>query len=398
MGPAVSECGRYQSTRVAGACDRNATTVSDHTRVLCWPRTQPSFERPHSRMRSRTLAVAFATTLIAALVPLSGCQAPKVIESVWPKAVSERSVPKPAGPPRWPLTGLAAPSLDAARLRVVSVKIENSTPARPQSGLDQADVVYETVTEGGITRFNALYQSRAPKVVGPVRSARVSDFYIVPQYHALFAHVGGESNVMKVFADRKKYSDMDQFFNPSPYWRSHDRSAPHNTYADVTRIRGEAVRKRKYAAMLEIKGLAFSLASSAATPTITQLTVPFAPDNKVVWRYDAKSGTYLRSINGKAHVDKTSRKQYRATNVVVLWTQVRGRSRRDAAGSSTVEIVLSGTGRASVFRNGQRYDGTWEAGLDAPPTFRAANGPAIKLAPGNTWFQVIANDQNIVMR
>jgi hypothetical protein len=349
-------------------------------------------------MRSRTLAVAVATALIAALLSLSGCQAPKVIESVWPKAVSERAIPKPAGPPRWPLTGLAAPSLEAARLRVVSVKIENSSPARPQSGLDLADVVYETVTEGGITRFNALYQSRAPKVVGPVRSARASDFYVVPQYHALFAHVGGESNVMKVFADRKKYSDMDQFFNPSSYWRDHDRSAPHNMYVDVPRLRGDAVRSRKFAATLEIKGLAFSRASAAATPTITQVTVPFAPDNKVVWRYDRKSGTYLRAINGKAHVDKLSRKQYRAANVVVVWAQVRGRSHRDVAGSAAVEIVLAGTGRVSVFRNGQRYDGTWEAGLDAPPTFRAANGQSIRLAPGNTWFQVIANDQNIVMR
>jgi hypothetical protein len=70
----------------------------------------------------------------------------------------------------------------------------------------------------------------------------------------------------------------------------------------------------------------------------------------------------------------------------------------DAAGSSSLEIVLKGTGRASVFRDGQRFDGAWTAGADAPPLFKAEDGSTIKLSPGNTWFQVIANSQNIVLQ
>lgn len=353
-------------------------------------------DRPVSQSRIAT-AIA-CTILVLTAATAAGCEAPKVIDSVWPKATSERAVPKPAGAPRWPLTGIEAPTPEATRMRVVSVKIENSQPARPQSGLDQADIVYETVTEGGITRFNALFQSKAPKVVGPVRSARASDFYIVPQYKALFAHVGGESNVMKEFSNRERYNDMDQFFNPAPYWRSRDRSAPHNMYMDVNRLRSDAVAKRKYLAEMEVKGLAFARAGAGATPTVTSVTIPFAADNKVTWRWDAAGGTYLRSINGKAHTDKVSRKQYRATNVVVLWAQVRGRSHVDSAGNPTIEIILSGTGRASVFRGGQRFDGTWQAGTDAPPVFKAANGQTIKLAPGVTWFQVIENSQDIVMK
>ena len=110
-----------------------------------------------AQRRSRALASVFAALLIVSVGLQSGCKAANVIDSAWPKAVSERSVAKPAGPPRWPLTGLDAPTSDAVTARVVSVKIENAPPARPQSGLDQADVVYETVTEGGITRFNALF-------------------------------------------------------------------------------------------------------------------------------------------------------------------------------------------------------------------------------------------------
>ena len=88
----------------------------------------------------------------------------------WPEADTERTVAKPAEPPRWPLTGLEAPSAEAITQRVVSVKIENSAEARPQTNLQLADVVYESVTEGGITRFNAIFHSQAPEVVGPVRS------------------------------------------------------------------------------------------------------------------------------------------------------------------------------------------------------------------------------------
>lgn len=348
-------------------------------------------------MRSRVLASVAAAVLFVSIASLSGCKAAGVIDSVWPKAVSERAVAKPTGPSRWPLTGLEAPSAEAVLTRVVSVKIENSRPARPQSGLDQADVVYETVTEGGITRFNALFQSRAPKVVGPVRSARPSDFYVVPQYHALFAHCGGESNVQTTLADRRKYDDLDQFFSPAPYWRSRDRPAPHNMYTDIARLRAEG-RKKGFAAAKEIKGLAFGPASAATAPGITLLTVPFALDNKVSWRWDAKSRTYARSINGKPHIDRVSKKQYHARNVVVMWAQVVGRSHTDAAGTPTVEIVMAGSGRVSVFRDGRRYDGTWEAGLTGPPAFRATDGHTIKLAPGVTWFQVIENSRNIVMK
>jgi len=115
------------------------------------------------------------------------------VVSNWPGATGERPAPKPAEPLVWPLTGLTAPSSEAISSRVVSVKIENSREARPQAALQSADVVYESVTEGGITRFNALFHSQAPTTVGPVRSARLSDTDIVPQYKALFCFSGASA-------------------------------------------------------------------------------------------------------------------------------------------------------------------------------------------------------------
>jgi len=344
-------------------------------------------------MRYRYVA---ALAVVLALTGLSGCKAPTALDTAWPFAVSERAVTQPAGTPRWPLTGLEAPSADAIRTRVVSVKIENAPAARPQTGLDRADIVYETVTEGGITRFNALYQSYTPKAVGPVRSARPSDFAIVPQFHALFAHCGGDKSVRKELADKTRFDDMDQFFNPGPYWRSKDRSAPHNLYLDIAKLRVAATTKRGYPAAADVKGPAFARSSSAATPSVTLLTVPFSTSNKVTWRYKAASGTYARGINGKAHVDQASGKQYMTKNVVVLWAKVTRYT--ESRNSQLHDIQLVGSGRASVFHDGQRIDGTWDAGEDSPPVLRAADGRVISLAPGKTWFQVIGNDQSIVMK
>jgi hypothetical protein len=334
-------------------------------------------------------AMTTALMLCFAATALAGCRADNVIEAVWPKAVSERAAPRPPAPPKWPLTGLDAPDEAATRTRVVSVKIENSPAARPQSNLDQADIVYETVTEGGITRFNALFQSMSPEMVGPVRSARLSDTYIVPQYHALFAHCGGDPDLRAELADKSRFDDVDQFFNPAAYWRGGGR-----LLTDIAKVRTQGIDKRGYEATLQITGLAFKKAPPSGAPTCTAVTVPFSSGNSVTWAYDAASRVYARSINGKPHTDRESKRQYTASNVVVLWAKVRG-VKTTKWGSPVLEIQLNGSGRASVFRDGARIDGTWTTAGKEPPVFKAPDGTTIKLAPGNTWFQVIANDQNI---
>jgi hypothetical protein len=342
----------------------------------------------NSRIRSTLVVI-----LIAALAAMVGCTGSTALQALWPAAASERVVPKPAGTPRWPLTGLEAPSFDATQIRVVSVKIENSPAARPQTGLDKADVVYEVIAEGGITRFHAIFQSQVPKVAGPVRSCRPPDLYIIQQYRSLLAHVGGPRVVRNILAsNRTKYNDMDQFFNPASYYRVSTRAAPHNMYMDITKLRGFATTKRGYPATETITGLEFARSSAAVTPTVTQITAPVSPSNKSQWKYDPATGLYARSMNGRPHKDAVTGKQLTARNVIVLWARI---TPYPGDKKGVVDIKLTGTGRASVFIGGQRIDGTWEAGTQGPPVFRAAEGRPIKLAPGNTWIQVMGTTQSI---
>jgi hypothetical protein len=291
---------------------------------------------------------------------------------------------------------MPAPSAEAVTVRVVSVKIENSPAARPQTGLDKADVVYEVIAEGGITRFHCLFQSQVPAVVGPVRSCRPPDLYVIRQYHSLLAHVGGPKSVRNILASsRTKYNDMDQFFNPASYWRVKTRAAPHNMYLDITKLRGFATSKRGYPATETITGFEFAPASLSATPAVKTVNVPVASTSKVQWRFDAVARTYARFMNGTPHKDAVSGKQLTARNVVVLWAKI---SPYPGDKHGVVDIKLAGTGKVSVFTGGQRIDGTWTAGTDAPPVFRASDGSTITLDPGNTWIQVLGLTQKITAK
>lgn len=350
-------------------------------------------------MRSRALRLALLALIVLGMLPASGCkQVQKTIVSLWPKAESERTVQRPNDEIFWPLTGLKATKADAVSRRVVSVKIENSPEARPQTNLQHADVVYETITEGGITRFNALFHSNRPETVGPVRSARLSDTYIVPQYNALFFFAGASTYVNGQLRKRAKIENLSEDIGVSfPYFRSHDKPAPHNLYLMMDRVDATA-KKRGYPLTQTVRGFAFDRSGEATGPKVAEIYIPYSPAANARWVYDSATKRYSRWENGTPHVDKGTGKQLTARNVVVMWAQMKATGHRDVAGSETFDVVLDGKNRVSIFRDGMRFDGTWNTDNTTPPTFRAEDGTILRLSPGNTWFQVIPSSVNIRMK
>ncbi|NTW29562.1 MAG: DUF3048 domain-containing protein [Coriobacteriia bacterium] len=349
-------------------------------------------------MTARVRTCVLIAASVAALSLLAGCSGGKTaaITSPWPVASVEPTVSKPAEVVRWPLTGLPAKNPTDITRRPISVKIENSPEARPQFGLNSADVVYESVTEGGITRFNCIFQSTLPASVGPVRSARLSDLWVVPQYQAILFFSGASTSVNAAVVAAKLPNMSQDVGVTVPYSRVSTRVAPHNLFLDTAKAYSDSL-KRGIPTTLAIKGLSYTFSSLASTPTATSVYVPFSTVNRVTWTYDAPSKTYLRVNDGKVHLDAATGKQVAARNVVVLWA-VHTPAVPDANGAPTYDITLGGTGRVSVFRDGQRFDGTWTAEKNSPPTFKNADGVPIKLAPGNTWFQVISMDTPITVK
>lgn len=136
--------------------------------------------------------------------------------------------------------------VDPAELnkKIMTVVIENHPDARPQSGLDKASIVYETLAEGGITRFLAVFQENEVAEIGPVRSARIYFLDWVLEYDALFAHIGGNIAALDQIGPLK-IQDINQFYNANYFWRDNSRVAPHNVYTTTDKLRA-AGEKAKY--------------------------------------------------------------------------------------------------------------------------------------------------------
>lgn len=345
-------------------------------------------------MRARRVPAAFLTAI--ACIFIAGCSNHATITSaVWPYASREATSDAPAGLVKWPLTGEEVrPGSDASR-RALSVKVENDAQARPQVGLGLADVVYETITEGGITRFNAIFHSRMPLRIGPVRSARLSDATIVSQYRALFFFSGSSASVREALkrADVKNLSPDAGV--SAPYSRAGDRRPPHNEFLDTTKAY-DAVRRLGLSSTGAPSRLLFGASSSIGEP-ISSVSIPFSPVANVQWRYDPATQSYVRYDGGKRQLDARDGRPVQAQNVVVMWTKYAPAS-RDRVGSTTYDISMTGSGRVSVFTAGRRYDGTWEAGDTAPPVLKAEDASSIKLMPGSTWFEVVPLNVNVTMQ
>ncbi|MFU8891176.1 MAG: DUF3048 domain-containing protein [Anaerosomatales bacterium] len=305
----------------------------------------------------------------------------------------------------WPLTGEVAPDADSIRTRVVSVKVENSAAARPQAGLAEADVVYETISEGGIPRFNALFHSSLPDRVGPVRSARLSDSYLVPQYGALFAYSGAnETTRQRIRA--AGIDDLGMEGHPALYERDTTRSAPHNVFASVAALQAVA-GDAGFTTVVAPRGFLFGdvpgsdaadadgAVSGTQAPSASQVAIPFAGGNDVVWAWDESAGGWLREVGGAPHADEDAEQPYRAANVVIMYAEMRETDMRDAAGSVVLDIRLDGSGEAVVLRDGRRYDLRWAASDGAPPRFEDAGGEQFPLAVGTTWIEVVPPGHNV---
>jgi hypothetical protein len=279
--------------------------------------------------------------------------------------------------------------------RPLGIMIENHTESRPQSGLSSADVIYEAVAEGGITRFLALFYCQDASFVGPVRSARVHFMNMLREYgeYPLYGHVGGANcdaetgsgcaNGAKADAlgiIRKlgwdSYNDMNQFGVPFPYyWRDYERlpnvATEHTVYSSTSKLWDYAKTKRKLTNVDE-EGVSWDKtfeswkfakdAPVAERGTASKIQLgfwtSFANDFSVVWNYDSSKNTYLRVNGGKPHLDKNTGKQLEAKNVIVVFAKESPAN--DGYEGGHILYALSGEGDALVFQNGKAIEATWK--------------------------------------
>ncbi len=288
--------------------------------------------------------------------------------------------------PVMPLTGLPIEDPALAGRPALVVKIDNHPEARPQSGLNQADIVYEENVEQ-LTRFAAVFQTSDPDPVGPIRSGREQDVELLGSLNKpIFAWSGGNPGVTAAIngSDFVVANVQTNARKASQSYRARDRGVPHNLYAQGSGL--------------------FTMAPEGAGPPPQQFAyrkdgeavagdpsagVELAMDGvKVRWAFDPKSGTYLRFQGGKAHND-AALGQVNAANVVVLVVDyVQSQIYAPSPIAQTV-----GTGEVFVFSGGSAVHGTWSRDDRLKPfTLTGDDGKPILLTPGRTWVELARAD------
>lgn len=300
----------------------------------------------------------------------------------------------PVTPPppeyRCPLDGTEATGFAATERRPVLVQVDNAPAARPQSGLSKADIVYEAMAEGDVTRFSAIFACREVDSVGPVRSARLIDLELVPEYTALLANSGssmGTSDALEAAA----LPNINHPSYPDAYWRVDDRIAPHNMMTSTTGIRS-AAESVGIPSTYKVTSLTFKDDSPA--PSVTNIGVPYSGIVDVAYRYEPGTNSWLRSISGEPHMDSLTGTQIAPKNVIIQYVNIsESEIEEDAGGNMGLDFNLQGTGRVQVFRDGQLIEGTWErTGLSSVTWYLDANGKPIPLNRGLTFVQLVPTD------
>ena len=272
---------------------------------------------------------------------------------------------------------------------VTGVMIENSTFARPQSGLSQASVVFEAIAEGGITRFLALYQDTTPDNVGPIRSVRPYYEQWALGFDAGLAHVGGSPEAL---ADIKSWNvrDLDQFYNSGSYHRITSRAAPHNVYTGIVTL-NQLEAKKGYNSS-NFTGFTRKDDQPSKKPTATRIDFSISgPEYSVHYDYAPSTNTYNRTLAGAAHIDAN-------TNAVISPKVVIGLIMPyslEADGYHS-DYNTIGTGQVYIFQDGLVSKGTWtKSSSTSQFVFKDETGKEVGLNRGQTWLTALSDNGKV---
>jgi hypothetical protein len=345
---------------------------------------------------------AFAILSVAVLSACGGSSAKKGDATLTPSPVGDvagAASPTPEPPPVRiaPLTGEIIDEEQFAAIsqrRPLAVMIDNIVEATPQVGLDQADVVIEALVEGGVTRYMAVFHSKQPEAIEPVRSVRTPFVKWAAEYDALLVHVGSAELDGPADAGQQIHdwgiSDMDLGTQPFDYSyvRDKNREAPHNVLVSSTQLWQRAVELGLNAPPAFVTWPFTNPEGLMPGTAVTGFSVRFgsmSPRFAVQWDWDPGSLRYLRSQFGAPQADAVSNNRLAFANVIVEYADAYV---ADQNGHVLIDNV--GEGPAQVFTNGQLIEGIWrKADIRARTEFLTADGAPIPLLAGPTWIEVV---------
>ncbi|SEO02440.1 DUF3048 domain-containing protein [Cryobacterium sp. TMT1-3] len=282
-----------------------------------------------------------------------------------------------------PLTGLTVAAGSSAHPSLAA-KVDNHSAARPQVAIDRTDLVFEELVEGGITRYVAVWQSSIPDQVGPVRSIRPMDPDIIAPFGGLVAFSGGQQRFVDAMNATGQVSAIFDYDTTGLFSRSKATAAPHNVILAASEF---VNRNASVAPPAQQYAYAATLAGASAVvdgAPISAINTRFSNSSARSWTWNAEAAAYLRAQDGAPDLTADGA-QLKATNVVVLRVNV-------SVDQSIPKTELIASGEASISSGGKTLAATWsKTSQGMPIRLVDANGVTIRLAPGNTWFQLVPN-------
>jgi hypothetical protein len=327
---------------------------------------------------------------------------PTIPPTEQPREVGPNNMPASVNP----LTGLvmADPTLLERRPVAVKVNIVPRNSTRPPWGLSFADIVYDYYHNDGYSRLHAIFYGADAELVGPVRSGRLPDAELVRMYQSIFAYGSADQTINNRFfnSDFANRLVLESNASPCPPTNTNpmcrfDPSGYQHLLAGTSQVRTYAISKGSDNLRPNLTGMTFNQAAPANGVTGTEVITRYSLDNYTKWQYDPATGRYLRfqdkemkEVGQEVYeplLDRLTNQQIAADNVVVLLVP---HSYFVPPPGEIVEILLSGTGKAFAFRDGQRYEVVWNRPTVSSVLFLTfPDGTAYPFKPGNTWFQVV---------
>jgi hypothetical protein len=332
--------------------------------------------------------------IVIAILLLAGCSTKEdpASDDSKPKdqAVIKNTDVKNEPSNEFPLTGMATEA--GSERRAAAVMINNHPEARPQSGLSEADMVYEMLAEGDITRFLAIFQSEMPSQIGPIRSAR--DYYIELAKGLDCIYVcHGYSPEAKTMLDRGYIDNLNGlYYDGTLFQRSADRKAPHNSYTSFEDIE-KGAKEKGYELNGAPEPYAFLTKEEAAglqgEPALKTEVSYGSDEYDVQYEYEATEEKYKRYSNGKQTVEHKSNKPILLDNILIIEA---AHQVIDDKGRRKIDLKSGGNGY--LLQKGKANEVEWvnKDGRITP----VKNDKEVGLIPGKTWINIIPDEPGLV--
>ncbi len=300
-----------------------------------------------------------------------------------------------------PLDGLKYDK-ETLNKRPVVVSIDNHPDARWQSGLSQAEIIYECEVEGSYTRYLCVFLANEPERVGPVRSARPYLVYYALENDGIFVHVGGSQEAFNEIYNLK-VPNVDGLYSNAMYrYYKTNKIAPHNMYTTLSNIR-YAAENKGYKSTSDFEGYVFNLETTKLSETYDNfknnvvkadsIKISYNKSNTTDYIYNEEKKMYLRFKDNEAHLDELNKQQLITKNIIIIET-----SKQVLDSEGRLYLATVGKGQGIYISEGEAINITWEKPSKNERTKFYLNSKELTLNPGNSWIQVVSNLKTVIVK